>query len=101
MHLYGEEGVLLVGTAYRRRWALEMADAGGLYRQDSLSGVGNEVSVVIKRKVSMTMQSAVCTEHLLEWRVGGYVRVEFQRNAPPSHLPPLPPLCFSIAPFHL
>lgn len=25
--------LLLVGTACRRRWALEMADAGGLHRQ--------------------------------------------------------------------
>lgn len=32
--------------------------------EDSLSGVGNEVSVVIKRKVSMAMQRAVCTENL-------------------------------------
>lgn len=32
--------------------------------EDSLSGVGNEVSVV-KRKVSMAMQRAVCTENLL------------------------------------
>lgn len=28
-------------------------------------GEGNEVSVVIKRKVSMAMQRAVCTEKLL------------------------------------
>lgn len=33
--------------------------------EDSLSGAGNEVSVVIKRKVSMAMKRAVCTENLL------------------------------------
>ena len=33
--------------------------------EHSLSGVGNEVSVVIKRKVSMAMQRAVCTVNLL------------------------------------
>lgn len=27
-----------------------------------MSGAGNEVSVVIKRKVTMAMQRAVCTE---------------------------------------
>lgn len=33
--------------------------------EDSLSGAGNEVSVVIKGKVSMVMQRAVCTANLL------------------------------------
>ena len=33
--------------------------------EGSLSGAGNEVSVVIKRKVTMAMQRAVCTENLL------------------------------------
>lgn len=86
-----ERGVVLVGTACRRRWALEMADAGGLYRQDSLSGAGNEVSVVIKRKVSMTMQSAVCTENLLEWRGLRESRIskKFSSISSPSAATPL------------
>lgn len=33
--------------------------------EGSLSGGGNEVSVVIKREVSMAMQRAVCTENTL------------------------------------
>lgn len=36
--------------------------AVSLGNENSLSGVGNEVSVVIKRKVSMAIQRAVCTE---------------------------------------
>lgn len=46
------------GTACRRR---AVSEGNG----DSLSRVGNEVSVVIKRKVSMAMQRAVCTANLL------------------------------------
>lgn len=62
MCLYGEEGflrnwgLLLVGAACRRggpwKWLMQAVSTGS---EDSLSGVGNEVSVVIKGKVSMAM----------------------------------------------
>lgn len=45
------------GTACRRR---AVSEGNG----DSLSRVGNEVSVVIKGKVSMAMRRAVCTANL-------------------------------------
>lgn len=51
--------LLLVGTACWRRWAFQRVSTGN---EDSLSRAGNEVSVVIKRAVSMAMQRAVCTE---------------------------------------
>lgn len=41
---------------------MQTATAGD---EDSLSGAGNEVSVVIKRHVTMAMQGAVCTENMM------------------------------------
>lgn len=70
MCLYGERGWGLGGCQQVQpaegggpwKWLMRAVSTGN---EDSLSGVGNEVSVVIKRKVSMAMQRAVCTENLL------------------------------------
>lgn len=76
-------------------WLMRAVSPGN---EASLSGVGNEVCVVIKKRVSMVMQRAVCTENLLG--VGGAkVRVEFQRKqSPPSHYKPS---AFSTVAFYL
>lgn len=44
------------------KWLMQAVSTGN---EDSLSRGGNEVSVVIKREVSMAMQRAVCIENLL------------------------------------
>lgn len=55
------------------KWLMQAATAGN---EDSLSGAGNEVSVVIKRHVTMAMQGAVCTENMMGGRGSGGVLSE-------------------------